>query len=89
MAQDFLLDYLLKAHFMVLPKAQRLAVAQGLMDAAMNTSHFAGTARNEFDAEAIADVAVDAQSRIEEAIGDALRATEDAEGSWIGPTPRI
>lgn len=88
MAQDFIIDYLLKAHFITLPKAERLKVAEGLLAASQNTSHFEGTARDDFDAEAIADVVVDAQSRIDQTVGEALQATEDAEGSWFPSSPR-
>jgi hypothetical protein len=86
MAQDYLIDYLLRANFLMIPKAKRLEVAGALLDRAMDTSHFTGTAQDDFEAEAIAEVVVDAQSRVDQAIGQALQAAEDAEGSRWPPT---
>lgn len=84
-AQEFILDYLLKHIFLEIPKSTRLKLAEALLALSEGTGHFSGVAKDDFQAERLADMVIQTQQRIDQMIGRALQATEIAEGSQWPP----
>lgn len=80
-AQDFILDYLLKHIFLEIPKPARLNLSEALLDSSERTEWLNGVSKNDFQAERLADMTVQMQQYIDLAIGRALHATEQVEGS--------
>jgi hypothetical protein len=82
-AQDFILDYLLKHIFLEIPKPKRLKLAEALLDSSEKTEWLNGVSKDDFQAERLADMVVQMQQYIDQAIGRALHATERVEdGKW-------
>lgn len=78
-AHEFILDHVLKQHFLEIPKPTRLAIAERLLDASIQTEQFHGVSKDDFQAERLADMVIQTQQRIDQMIGRALQASELAE----------
>jgi hypothetical protein len=79
-AQQFLIDNILGRLLLKIPKPERLAWSESLLDLAEQTEQFSGLAADDVQAERLADMVVQSQRMIDEAIGRALGAVERAEG---------
>ena len=79
-AQRFIIDYLLRHAWIQVPRAQRLKLAEHLLDASVQTEHLRGIAENDdLYAAALADVTVWMQESVDQYVGRALKATAEAE----------
>lgn len=79
-AQKFIIDYLLRHAWIQIPRTQRLKLAEGLLDASVQTDHLRGIAENDdLFAAALADVTVLMQQLVDQYVGRALKATAEAE----------
>jgi hypothetical protein len=81
-AQDFLIDFLLTQAFVAVPEAERSVLANVILEASKGTEQFRGVAKDEFQAERMADVGIQSQQHIDRAIRRALgRAIKDPGGT--------
>jgi hypothetical protein len=79
-AISFVVEYLLRHAFLTLPRGARLRLAENLLEASKDTSHFSNIAAgDDLAAEYLADVAIQTQGAIDRIIGKTLRITAEVE----------
>jgi len=84
-AQQFVINFLLIEWFIQIGASTRDRLAEKMLEVAARTEQFAGTARDEFHAERIADTVIQTQEAIRDMVNRALaaaRLTERTGSQW-------
>lgn len=79
-AHDFVLTHLLTQALLNVPGAKRRLVVDALLSRSILTDQFHGVSKDDFQAERLADMVIQAQQKIERLVRRALEGADMAEG---------
>jgi hypothetical protein len=84
-AHTFLIDTLLNLSFAEIPKGTRMQLVQALVDSSSKTEVLRGAAANDFEAERLADMVLQCQQQVRDALNRALQAADAMEEQMRRP----